>query len=446
MRARVIKPAIQDQPAKFSNLTINGTATFNSTVILDGTVTGSAVPSISPYQSLVANSILPYQGSNNIVSTVKNSVIGGGRFNDISAGSDYGGIIGGEFNLLQHARSFILGANITSSAANTVFANSMSLDGTLSIPGFSDVSASLAAAGGGGGSTPTLQQVTDQGSSTTTPITASIISASNTITSISASIDRVLVNDTLQGNGSGFQFFAFNEDTVKVKFANWYSSNDRQYGMGQLWFETWFAAIDDQADRDNRRIGFYLETPNSGSTDSTSGVTGTHPTNARFYVDITGSYIASGGLHVTDANFDVESDGNVSVNGTLDMNSNDINNVNDMTITGAISASGEITTNGFTNVGSTSLTLSSSFTTTLNFSTNRIMSVTTGSALSMSIDTGNSILGNVIMTDISSSVGLHLTGSEFKVLNGTFDTTKRNYVYYHYIGNDTALVTINQES
>ena len=63
----------------------------------------------------------------------------------------------------------------------------------------------------------------------------------------------------------------------------------------------------------------------------------------------------------------------------------------------------------------------------------------------MSINTNTSVLGNVIMTDISSS-GLQLTGSLFKVLNGTFDTTKRNYVYYHYIGNDTALVTINQES
>jgi len=69
------------------------------------------------------------------------------------------------------------------------------------------------------------------------------------------SVDLLQVDDKLQGNGSGFQFFAFNEDTIKVKFANWYSSNDRQYGMGQLWFETWFAAIDNQAPRDNRRIG-----------------------------------------------------------------------------------------------------------------------------------------------------------------------------------------------
>ena len=120
----------------------------------------------------------------------------------------------------------------------------------------------------------------------------------STLTVVSSSLDHVLVNDTLQGNGSGFQFFAYNEDTIKVKFANWYSSNDRQYGMGQLWFETWFAAIDNQASRDNRRIGFYLEEPDAGSTDS--GTPGQHPSNARFYVDINGAYL-SGSFNVTNA-------------------------------------------------------------------------------------------------------------------------------------------------
>ena len=72
-----------------------------------------------------------------------------------------------------------------------------------------------------------------------TRITASgDISSSGLVTSLSASIDHVLVNDKLQGNGSGFQFFAFNEDTSTVKFANWYGSQDNQYGMGMLWYET----------------------------------------------------------------------------------------------------------------------------------------------------------------------------------------------------------------
>lgn len=120
----------------------------------------------------------------------------------------------------------------------------------------------------------------------------------STLSVVSSSLDHVLVNDRLQGNGSGFQFFAYNEDTVKTKFANWYSSNDRQYGMGQLWFETWFAAIDNQAARDNRRIGFYLEEPDAGSTDS--GTPGQHPSNSRFYVDVNGAYL-SGSLNVDNA-------------------------------------------------------------------------------------------------------------------------------------------------
>ena len=129
--------------------------------------------------------------------------------------------------------------------------------------------------------------------------------------------NNVSVGGTLSLSGSGSQFFAYNEDTIKVKFANWYSSNDRQYGMGQLWFETWFGAIDNQAARANRRIGFYLDEPNAGSTDS--GTPGQHPTNDRAHIDINGLYV--------DNNLEVNENllvvgiatfqGNVSIAGTL---------------------------------------------------------------------------------------------------------------------------------
>ena len=64
---------------------------------------------------------------------------------------------------------------------------SISASGDISIKGFTSVSASLAAAGGGGGSTPTLQQVTNQGASTTTSVTASIISASGEVFGLTGS-------------------------------------------------------------------------------------------------------------------------------------------------------------------------------------------------------------------------------------------------------------------
>ena len=209
--------------------------------------------------------------------------------------------------------TFDAGALIVEGGGTTIF-NNQNDDATFQIKGSSDdnllqVNPQSGDKVGIGTSTPS-EKLTVEGN----------ISSSGLITALSASIDHVLVNDKLQGNGPGFQFFAYNEDTVKVKFANWYSSNDRQYGMGQLWYETWFAAIDNQAGRDNRRIGFYLEEPDAGSTDS--GTPGQHPTNARFYVDITGSYIASGGLYVTDADFEVSSTGHVTASGNISASGN----------------------------------------------------------------------------------------------------------------------------
>jgi len=100
-----------------------------------------------------------------------------------------------------------------------------------------------------------------------------------------STFDDVSIGGTLSLSGAGSQFFAFNEDTVKVKFANWYSTNTRQYGMGQLWYETWFAAVDDTGGAANRRIGFYLDLPNKGASDA-SGGTGAHPTNAKMLIDV----------------------------------------------------------------------------------------------------------------------------------------------------------------
>ena len=105
-------------------------------------------------------------------------------------------------------------------------------------------------------------------------------------------VDKLTATTNLSLGGSGSQFFAFNEDTVKVKFANWYSSNERQYGQGQLWYELFFAAADSSDVADNRRIGFYLETPNAGAADAVGG-SGIHPSNARMFIDVDKVYIDS---------------------------------------------------------------------------------------------------------------------------------------------------------
>lgn len=69
------------------------------------------------------------------------------------------------------------------SASGYISASEAWIENDLAIGGIANVSASIyaAAQSGGGGGTPTLQEVTDAGASTTTAITASIISSSNTV-------------------------------------------------------------------------------------------------------------------------------------------------------------------------------------------------------------------------------------------------------------------------
>lgn len=112
--------------------------------------------------------------------------------------------------------------------------------------------------------------------------------------------------------GSGGQFVAFNEDTVKLKHVNWYSSNDRQYGQGQLWYQQWFGAVEetDSGAQGGRRIGFFFHKPNKGASDADGG-SGAHPTNTHAYFNLQGMTLQSGSLDVTAGTFSVTgSDGN----------------------------------------------------------------------------------------------------------------------------------------
>jgi len=124
----------------------------------------------------------------------------------------------------------------------------------------------------------------------------------------------------------------------------------------------------------------------------------------------------------------------------------------DLTVNGNETINGSLAITGISDVSQSiaegiagNTTVSSSFTSTLAFTSDKIMSTTVDTPVTMSIDGDLSIIGKVIMTDIFSTVGLNLPSSDFKVLDGAFNTSKRNYVYYHYIGGGTALVKIYQE-
>lgn len=242
----------------------------------------------------------------------------------------------------------------------------------------------------------------------TTEITGSDIRITNT-----GSVDYLQVNDRLQGNGSGFQFFSFNEDTTKVKFVNWYGSQDNQYGMGMLWYETWFAAIDtDGGSFDhNRRIGFYLEEPNAGATDA-DGAANVHPSNPRFFVDVTGSYVASGSLYVNDPNA-----GNIE-------------------LTGNITASGDIKANKFVGDGSSLTGLSSGVTSYTEL--NNIPSNIVSSSTQILTDAGaNQILAsNAGATAITAS-GILFRASDSSIGIGVANTSDID-ARLHIVGTGTA--------
>ena len=91
-----------------------------------------------------------------------------------------------------------------------------------------------------------------------------------------------------RGSVSGHQYRAFNEDSTRVKFANWYSSDADQFGQGQNWNELWFGAINANA---TRRIGFYLNLPNA--------TTNPGATNANMYITPTGVGINIASASVT---------------------------------------------------------------------------------------------------------------------------------------------------
>jgi hypothetical protein len=95
---------------------------------------------VSGSGSTVAN------GENNDIAS-DFSFIGSGLNNSISLTADYGAILGGSNNTLNHQSSFIIGSNISSHAENFTYVNNLSVLGKV----YGDGSSLLGVAGGGSG-------------------------------------------------------------------------------------------------------------------------------------------------------------------------------------------------------------------------------------------------------------------------------------------------------
>ena len=76
------------------------------------------------------------------------SFIGSGLNNSISLTADYGAILGGSNNTLNHANSFIIGSGVSSHAENFTYISNLSVLGKI----YGDGSELLGVTGGGGGS------------------------------------------------------------------------------------------------------------------------------------------------------------------------------------------------------------------------------------------------------------------------------------------------------
>jgi hypothetical protein len=88
-----------------------------------------------------------------------------------------------------------------------------------------------------------------------------------------AATEKLSVAGNVKLTTTGSKFAAYNEDSKTIKFANWYASDSDQYGMGQLYYEMWFGAINAAS---QRQIGFYTDLPDNGI--------GSSATNADLYV------------------------------------------------------------------------------------------------------------------------------------------------------------------
>jgi len=104
--------------------------------------------------------------SNTICSLEQYSVIGGGQLNILDG--DNSGILGGNSNCLIHDNSFIVGSNLTSSAACTTFMNNLDVEGTVSASIFSGSfvgdGSGLTGVGGNPGGSDTQVQYNNGGS------------------------------------------------------------------------------------------------------------------------------------------------------------------------------------------------------------------------------------------------------------------------------------------
>ena len=204
--------------------------------------------------------------------------------------------------------------------------------------------------GGGGGSTPSLQEVMDVGSSTTTAITASIISASGNIIGNNGSFASEIA--IRNGNGSGILFsqtpdkLYFNNTDIIISLDD---SDQYKFGLGGLTSSKAISASGYLAVDDIHANNFRLMTP----LDATAGpfpmikTTGTHvASTAKIFIGDTDEFDTNSQIQIDPPNetatfvaLDTTISGSLTVTGQA---TNTLSVIGNASATGNISASGNI--------------------------------------------------------------------------------------------------------
>ena len=158
-----------------------------------GTVVNGFNNDISGSGSTVAN------GENNDIAS-DFSFIGSGLNNNISLTADYGAILGGSNNTLNHQQSFIIGSNITSHTENFTYVSNLSVLGKI----YGDGSDLLGVTSGGGGGDESVNTLVRSASADwsiigdryfTTSITTNSINKGTKVFAVSANLSYIPTQD-----------------------------------------------------------------------------------------------------------------------------------------------------------------------------------------------------------------------------------------------------------
>lgn len=157
-------------------------------------------------------------GSDNTISG-DYALIGNGTNNEILSGGDFGSILGGQNNTLNHQESFIIGSNITSHLSGFTYVNNLSVLGKI----YGNGSELTGIIGGGGGAGDESVNTLVRSNSATWEATSTIVATNSGMWSPVRKFDMVYSPSTTSYSGTAPQGSSTSQSVwtiVRIIFTN----------------------------------------------------------------------------------------------------------------------------------------------------------------------------------------------------------------------------------